>query len=61
LHAIILGFGRGYRCQSVCDCVILQCMTKPTKHELMTELESKITADDYIAPTQWKDMPLPTG
>jgi len=32
-------------------------MTKPTKHELMKELESKITADDYIAPTQWKDMP----
>jgi len=30
-------------------------MTK--KHELMKELESKITADDYIAPTQWKDMP----
>ena len=23
----------------------------------MKELESKITADDYIAPTQWKDMP----
>jgi len=32
-------------------------MTKPTKHELMEELESKITADDYIAPMQWKDMP----
>jgi len=32
-------------------------MMKPTKHELMKELESKITADDYIAPTQWKDMP----
>jgi len=23
----------------------------------MKELESKITADDYIAPTQWKDIP----
>ena len=28
-------------------------MMKPTKHELMKELESTITADDYIAPTQW--------
>ena len=32
-------------------------MMKPTKHELMKELESKISADDYITPTQWKDMP----
>jgi len=33
-------------------------MTKPTKHELMKGLESTITADDYTAPTQWKDAPL---
>lgn len=34
-------------------------MKKPTKHELVKELEGSITAGDYISPTQWKD--LPTG
>ena len=32
-------------------------MKKPTKHELVKELESNITAGDYIAPTHWTDMP----
>ena len=32
-------------------------MTKPTKHDLMKELESNTTADDYITPTHWNDMP----
>ena len=31
-------------------------MKKPTKHELVRELESNITADDYIAPTHWTDI-----
>ena len=33
-------------------------MKKPTKHELVRELESNITADDYIAPTHWTEIML---
>ena len=32
-------------------------MKKPTKHELVRELELNITADDYIARTHWTDIP----
>ena len=32
-------------------------MKKPTKHELVKELEGNITSRDYISPTQWKDVP----
>ena len=33
-------------------------MNKTAKHELVKELESNITEGDYIAPTQWTDMPV---
>ena len=34
-------------------------MTKPTKHELVKELEGNLSETDYIAPMQWEA--LPTG
>ena len=33
-------------------------MKKPTKHDLVKELESNITAVDYIAPTHWTGVPI---
>jgi len=47
LHAIILGYRRGYRCQSVRDCV-MSYQKMSSDEELLLFISSCVSSDDFI-------------